>query len=143
MLLMVEKGIKGGIYHAIHRYAKANNKCLKNFDKNEESSCLEYLDANNIYDWAMSQPSPVDGFDWVKNLSKIDEDFIKSYDEDSDKGYIFYVDVKYPKKLHDLHSDLPFLPERMKVNKCNKLVCNLHSKNNYVIHIRSLKQALN
>ena len=61
-------------------------------------------------------------------MSKIDEVFIKSYDEDSDKGYIHEVDVEYPKNLHDLHSDLPFLPERMKINKCNKLVCNLYDK---------------
>ena len=67
---------------------------------------------------------------------------IKNYDEDSDKGYIFEVDVKYPKNLHDLHSDLPLSPEIMKINKCNKLVCNLHDKNNYVVGIRSLKQAV-
>ena len=91
----------------------------------------------------MSQPLPVDGFDWVKNLSKINEDFIKNYDEDNDKGYILKLDTEYSKNLHDLHSDLPFLPERMKIDKCNKLVCNLHDKKSYVIHIRSLKQALN
>ena len=90
----------------------------------------------------MSQPLPVDAFDWVKNLSKIYEDFIRNYDEDGDKGYIFDVDIEYLRELHDLHSDLPFLPERMKVNKCSQFVCNLYSKNNYVIHIRSLKQAL-
>ena len=138
MLLIVENGIRGGICHAIHRYAKANNKYMKNYDENKESSFLEYLDANNLYGWAMPQPLPVDGFKFVKNVSKIDEDFIKSYDEDSDKRYILEVDVEYPKNLHDLHSDLPFLPERMKVNKSNKLVGNLYSKNNYVIHIRSL-----
>ena len=76
-------------------------------------------------------------------MSKIHEDFIKSYDEDSDKGYVLEVDVKYPKNLHDLHSDLPFLPERMKIDKCNKLVCNLYDKKSYAVHIRSLKQALN
>ena len=77
-----------------------------------------------------------------KNVSNFDEDFIKNYDEDSDKGYILEVDVEYPKNLQDLHSDLPFLPERIKINKCSKLVCNLYDKNNYVVHIRSLKQAL-
>ena len=128
---MVEKVIRGGICYAIHRYAKTNNKYMKNHDENEESFFLEYLDANNLYGWTMSQPLPVDGFDWVKNLSKIDEDFIKTYDENSDKGYIFDVDIEYPRKLHDLISDLPFLPERIKVNKCNKLVCNLCSKNNH------------
>ena len=74
-----------------------------------------------------------------KNVSKFNEDFIKNYDEDTDKGYIFEVDVEYSIKLHDLHSDLPFLRERMKI----KSACNLHDKNNYVVHIRSLKQALN
>ena len=74
---------------------------------------------------------------------KFTEDFIKNYDEDSSKGYIFEIDVEYPKNVHDLHSDLPFLPERMKINKSNKIVCNLYDKNNYVVHIRSLKQALN
>ena len=77
-----------------------------------------------------------------KNVSKFDENFIKNYDEDSKKGYILEVDVEYPKNLHDLHSDLPFLRERMKIKKCSQLVCNLYDKNNYVVHIRSLKQAL-
>ena len=75
-------------------------------------------------------------------MLKFDEDFIKNYDKDSDKGYILEVDVEYLKKLHDSHSDLPFLPERMKINKCSKLVCNLYDKNNYAVYIRSLKQAL-
>ena len=143
MLLMVEKGIRGGIYHAIHRYVKSNNKHMKNYNKNKESSFLDYLDANNLYGWAMSEPLPVNGFGWMEDLSKIDEDFIKNYDKDSDKGYILEADVKYPKNLHDFHSDFPFLPERMKIDKCSKLICNLYNKKNYVVHIRSLKQALN
>ena len=77
-----------------------------------------------------------------KNMLKFNEDFIKNYDEDSDKGYIFEVDVEYPKNLHDFHSDLPFLPERMKINKCRKLVCNSYNQNNYVVHTRSLKETL-
>ena len=68
-------------------------------------------------------------------ISKFNEDFIKNYDEESDEGYILQVDIEYPKNLHDLQSDLSFLPERMKINKCNKLVCNLYDKNNYVAHI--------
>ena len=80
---------------------------------------------------------------WIENASEIDEDFIKNYDKNSDKGYILDIDVEYPKNLHDLHSDLPFLPERMKTDKCKKLVCNLYDKKSYVVHIRSLKQALN
>ena len=84
MLLMVEKGIRGGIYHAIHRYAKANNKYMKNYDENEVSSFLEYLDENNLYGWAMSEPLLVDSSFWIENASEIDEDFIKNYDENSD-----------------------------------------------------------
>ena len=143
MLLMVEKGIKGGICHAILRYSKANNKCMKDYNKGEEESFLQYNDANNLYGFAMSESLPVGGFKWMKDLSKIDEDFIKNYDENSDKGYMLEVNVEYPKNLHHLHSDLPFLPERMKIDKCKKFVCNLYDKKSYVVHIRSLKQALN
>ena len=132
---MVEKGIRGGICHAINRYAKANSKCMKNYDKNEQSSFLEYLDASNLYGWAISEPLPVNGFDWMEDLSKIDEDFIKNYDKDSDKGYILKVVVTYPKNLHDLHSGLPFLPERMKIDKCSKRICHFHDKK----HIRPYK----
>ena len=128
MLLMVEEGIRGGMCHVVHRYAKANNKDMKNYDEKEESSYTQYLDANNLYGWAMSQKLPVSGFKWKKNITKFTEEFIKNYDQDSNKGYILEVDVKYPKKLHDLHSDLPFLPERMKIDKCKKLVCNLYHK---------------
>ena len=115
MLLMVEKGTRGRICHAIHRYAKANKKYMKNYDKNIESLYLMYLDANNLYGQAMSQKLPVDGFKWIKKLSEFNEDFIKNYDENNDKGYILEVDVEYPKNLFNLHSDLPFLPERKKI----------------------------
>ena len=142
MLLMVEEGIRGGICHSIHRYAKANNKYMKNYNNNEESSYIQYLDANNLYGWAMSKKLPVNGFKWTDN-NIINEEFIKNYNENDKKGYIFEVDIKYPKKLHNLHSDLPFLPERMEINKCKNLVCNLYNKKKYVVHINSLKQALN
>ena len=126
---------------ALYRYKKANNKHMKNYNKNTESSYLEYLDANNLYGWAMSQKLPVDNFEWIKkdDLSKFNEKFIKNYDENSDKGYILEVDVECPKYLHKLPNDLPFLPERMKINKYSKLVCTLQDKKNYVIHIRALK----
>ena len=98
MLLMVEKGIRGEIYHAIHRYTKANNRnYMNNYDQNKESSYIEYLDANNLYGWAMSQKLHVDGLKWKNNTLEFNEDFIKNYDEDSDKGYIFEVNVEYPK----------------------------------------------
>ena len=127
-LLMVEQGIRGGICHAIHRYAKANNKYMKNYDENEESLYIQYLDANNLYGWATSQKLPLNGFKWLEDTLGINEEFVKNYDENNDKGYILEVDVKYPRKLHDLHSDLPFLPKRMKIDKCKKLMCNLLNK---------------
>ena len=145
MLLMVKEGIRGGICHSIHRYAKVNNKYMKNYNKDEKSSYIQYLDANNLYDWAMSKKLPTNGFKWLDSdkINEINEDFIKNYNENDNKGYIFEVDVKYPKRLHKLHSDLPFSPERMEINKCKKLVCNLYDKKKYVTHINSLKQALN
>ena len=93
----------------------------------------------------MSKKIPVNGFRWLDSdeINEINEEFIKIYNENDKKGYIFEVDVKYPKELHDLHCDLPFLPERMEINKCKKLVCNLYDKKKYVVHIKSLKQALN
>ena len=140
---MVEEVIRGGICHSIHRYAKANNKYMKNYNNNnEESSYIQYLNANNLYGWAMSKKLLVNGFKWTDN-NKINEEFIKNYNENDKKGYIFEVDIKYLKKLHELHSDLPFLPERMEINKRKKLVCNLYNKKKYVAHINSLKQALN
>ena len=111
MLLMVEKGTRGGICQAIHRYAKASNKYMKNYDKNTTSSYLTYLDANNLYGWAMSQKLPVNGFEQVEDLSQFKEDFIRNYDKNSDKGYFLEVDVEYPKNLSNLHRDLTFLPE--------------------------------
>ena len=142
-LLMVEEGIRGGICHSIHRHVRSNNKYMKNYDENEESSYIQYLDANNLYGWTISQKLPVNGFKWINDVSEINEEFIKNYDENNYKGYILEVDVKYPRKLHDLHSDLPFLPRRMKIDKCKKLVCNLRNKKKYVAPIKSLKQALN
>ena len=142
MLLMVEKSIRGGICHAIHRYATANNKYMKNYDKDNESPYIMYLDANSLYGWLMSQKLPVYGFEWKKNMSKFNEKFIKNYDENLGLGYLREADDDYPKRFHNFHNDLPFLIERMKIKKCNKLVCKFYDKNNYVAHIRTLKQVL-
>ena len=76
MLLMVEEGIRGGICHAIHRHAKANNKYMKNYDKNKKSSYIQHLDANNLYGWAMSQKLPVNGFKWINDVSEKDEKLV-------------------------------------------------------------------
>ena len=75
-------------------------------------------------------------------MSKFNGKFIKIYDEDSDKGYNLEVDAEYPKRLHTFYNDLPFLPERMMIKKCNKLVCNLYNKNNYAAHIKTLKTSI-
>ena len=133
MLFMIEEGIRGGICHPVHRYANVNNKYMKNYDKSKESSYIQYLDANNLYGAAMYEKLPINGFKWVNDLSGIN----------SNKGYILEVDVDYPSKLHKLHSDMPFLPEKMKIDKTQKLVCNLRDKKKYVVHISILKQALN
>ena len=142
MLLMVEEGIRGGICHAIQRYGKANNKYMNDYDKKKKPSYIQYLDANNLYGKAMTEKLPVRGFRWMDNISKIDEDFVKVYNKNDNKGYILDVDVDYPSKLQNLHSDLPFLPERMVINNTKKLVCNLNDKKNSIVHINVLKQAL-
>ena len=143
MLLMVEEGIRGRICHIVHHYAKANSKFMNNFDKSIKSSYIEFLYAINLYRWAMSQKVQVNGFKWVEKLSKFNEKFIKSYNENSNRGYFLEVDVEYPIKLFNLHKEFPFLPERKKVGKVEKLVCDIDDKEKYVIHIRALKQALN
>ena len=144
MLLMIEKGIRGEMSQSTHRYAKANNKYMKNYDNEIESSYLTYLDTNNLYGWAMSQKLPVNGFIWYNDyLSDFNEEFIKNYDEKRDEGYFLEVDMEYPKTLWNSHKELPFLPERKKLEKVEKLVCSIEDKEKYVIHIRALKQALN
>ena len=104
---MVEKIISGGICNTIHRYAEANNKYMKDYDKNKESSYLKYCDVSNF------AKAPVNKFEWIET-SEFNEDFIKNYNEESDEGYCLETDVQYPEKLHELHNDLPFLPERKK-----------------------------
>ena len=138
MLLMVEKNIRREICHSIYQYAKAKNKYMKDYDKNKESSYLQYWAVNNLYGWAMSQKLLVNNFEQIKDTSKFNEDFIKNYSEESEEEYFVIVDVQYLEKLHKLHNDLLFLPERMKTEKVEKLVANSHDKTEYVIHIRNL-----
>ena len=139
MLLMFERGIRGGITQAVRKYAAANNPYMRDkFDPNEDTAYIQYLDANNLYSWAMSQPLPTGGFRWADvNPNKISELATRT-----DKGYILEVDVSYPKELHNQHNDLPFMCERMEINGVEKLVPNLRDKKSYVIHISALAEAL-
>ena len=116
---------------------------MKNYEKNKELTFLVYDDANNLCGWSMCKKLPVSNFTRVDDLSIFTEHFIKNYDEEDDTGYLFVVDVEYPKNLHKLHSDLPFLPERRKIDKFTSLVCNLNDKENYPVHELALKKALN
>ena len=125
-----------------HQYSKANNRYRKDFDENKESTYIQYFDANNLYGWAMSQPLSVRGFKWVKNKSKFTSDFILDYDVYSDVGYIFETTIRYPEELHGKHKNLSFLPQKEKINNCQKLICNVKDKEKYVVHIRAFKQAL-
>ena len=122
--------------HSIYRHAKANNKYMKDYDQNKESSYIQYWDVNNLYGMAMSQKLPVNNFEWIKDTFQFNEDCIKNYNEESDEGYFFEVDVQCFEKLHELHNDLPFLPERMKIEKGKKLAANLHDKTGYVVYIK-------
>ena len=88
---MIEEGIRGGICHAVHRYAKANNRYMKNYDKNQESSYIQYLDANNLYGAAMPEKLPINGFKWVNDISGINEKFVKSYDKKKIVEKVIYL----------------------------------------------------
>ena len=116
---------------------------MKEYDKNKESPYLKYWDVNNIYGWGMSQKLPLGTFKWVKETSVFNEDFIKSYNDETDEEYFLEVDVQCPENLQNLRNDLPSFPERIKIEEVEKFVANLHDKEEYVIHIRNLKQALN
>ncbi|GFV34677.1 uncharacterized protein TNCV_1449811 [Trichonephila clavipes] len=137
MVLMLEKGTRGGISQCCNRHGKANNKYMNNYDKNKESNYLMYLDANNLYGWAMSQYLPYGSFKWgSKDVTKISDD--------SDKGYIIECDLQYPEYLYNLHSDLPLGAENRipDGSKQAKLLTTLHDKENYVVHYRVLNQFL-
>ena len=136
---MFERGIRGGITQAVHKYTLANNKYMGDkSNPKSESSYLQYLDANNLYGWAMSQPLPTGGFKWVDvNPNEISELATRT-----DKGYLLEVDVSCPKELHNPHNDLPFMCERTEINGVEKLIPNLRDKKSYVIHIQALNQVL-
>ena len=147
MLMMFEKGIRGGISHISKRYAEANNKYMKDYNPDEESSYIQYLDANNLYGWAMSQQLPTHGFKWMRNLTKeslmeILEKANHSMFNRGRKGYIFEVDLEYPSNLWEDHNDYPLAPEKMIVNGVEKLICHFKARKNYVVHYRNLRQYL-
>ena len=134
MLLMAENGIRGGVSMVSNRYGKANNKYMGgSFDAKEPSKYITYLDANNLYGWAMSKPLPTHRFKWMNKYE------LEIWEKHS---CILEVDLEYPKSLHDLHNDYPLAPEKIKVNKVDKLIPNLRNKKKYVIHYENLKQYL-
>ena len=158
MFQFIEKGMRGGISYIANRYGKANNKYMSKYDKNKPSKYIMYLDANNLYGWAMSQYLPTGGFKWLteKQINKIN---LAQYNEDSNKGLLIEVDLEYPKELHDLHNDYPLAAERVRVNNnmlskyckriatkynistglVSKLIPTLSNKEKYVLHYRNLQ----
>ena len=134
MLLMVEKGIKGGVSMISNRYRKANNKYMgKSFIDTMLSIYIVYLDANNLYGWAMSKHLPTHGFKWMK---------VSELETWENHLCILEVHLEYPRSLHDLHSDYPLAPKQIEVNKVYKSIPNLWNKKKYVIHYENLKQYL-
>ena len=121
MLLMVEKGFRGGICHSVYRYAKTNNRYTKEYNKSKESSYIKYWDVNTLYGWAMSQKLPVNNFEWIKDIFHFNEDLVKNYTEENGEGYFLEVDVQHLESFHELHNDLAFLTERMKLKKLRSL----------------------
>ena len=136
MYLFFEEGIRGGVSTITNRYAKANNKYMGDqFNPYELSTFIQYLDANNLYGWAMCRLLPVGGFKWLTQ-SEIDE---MTKDPSKIKSCTLEVDLEYPKELHDLHNDYPLAPESVAVNNTKKLIPNLSNKKNYVMHYENLK----
>ena len=148
--MMFEKGIRGGISHISKRYAEANNKYIQNYDPDKPSSYIQYLDANNLYGWPMSQPLPTGGFKWMKNLTA---DFvIKILEKEQARqqkqgkhgpyGFVFEVDLEYPSELWKKHNDYPLAPERLNIDGVEKLICHFKPRKHYVVHFVNLKQYL-
>ena len=139
MLLLFEQGIRGGVSMITHRHGKANNPYVKGYDKAQPTKYLTYLDANNLYGWAMSQPLPVGEFEWIDGADMSNIETIK---EDAEYGYMFEVDLDYPKELHDDHNDYPLAPQNVEIDKVHKLVPTLFNREKYVLHYRNLQQYL-
>ena len=137
MLLFIKNGIRGGISMISKRYSKANNKyMLDKYDEEKESVYIKYLDANNLYGWAMCQDLPVNGFKWMN------EEELNNWSELSKtkgKGCILEVDLEYPEELHNLHNEYPLAPERIKFGNVEKLIPNLNNKTKYIIHYKNLE----
>ena len=131
ILLLFEKGIRGGISMISNRFGKANNKYMGGkYDPSQPSKYLAYLDANNLYGWAMMKPLPVGDFKWMEE---------KELGHWKDFPCILEVDLEYPRGLHDLHNDYPLAPERLKINNVEKLIPNLWDKEKYIVHHENLK----
>ena len=115
MYQFIEKGMRGGVSYIGNRYGKANNKYMKEYNEKAPSKYIMYLDANNLYGWAMSQYLPTGNFKWMsdKEIKKID---LGKYKADGKKGLILEVDLEYPQELHDLHNDYHLYPEKVKVS---------------------------
>ena len=124
MLLMIEKGIRGGVSMISKRHGKANNKYMgEDYDPSQPSKCVTYLDANNLYGWAMSKPLPTGNFKWMEK-----------FNDWRNRPCILEVDLVYSKELHDLHNEYPLAPESLKVGNVDKLIPNLMNKERYVLH---------
>ena len=143
MLLMIEKGIRGGVSMVSNRYGKANNKYMKNYDKKKPSKYLMYLDKNNLYGWGMSQKLPVHSFNWMTDR-EIENLFNNQIVQVWEKmPCILEVDLEYPEELHNSNNDYPLAPERIECkNGVKKLIPNLWDKNKYVLHYKNLIQYL-
>ena len=130
MLLMIEKGIRGGVSMICTRRAEANNPYMEKYDSLKKNKYITYLDANNLYGWAMSKPLPTSDFNWMKQ---------KELKDWKNQPCILEAGLEYPKHLHDFHNNYPLAPERIMINKCEKLVPNLGDKRKYVVHYEALK----
>ena len=141
MLMLFERGIRSGITHISKRYAEANNKYMVNYDHDKTSTYIQYLDANNLYGWAMSQSLPTHGFKWLHDLT-IDSVINILEHPKKNKGYIFEVDLVYPHKLWKSRNDYPLAPEKINVDGVEKLISHFKPRSHYVVHYRNLKQYL-